>query len=104
MNRSKAAAFTITELVVGAGVFAIISVAVISFLSMSTRLIGRNLTTNHSHDSVRASTQRMLAELHGASSAFTLVDFNGTTYTDVASPSPTPDRDQLSQLFLSQRL
>jgi len=103
MSRSTRSAFTLPELIVGAGVLAIFSLAVFAFLSLSSRLVGRNLTTNHSHDSVRASTQRMLAELHSSGSAFTLVDYNGSVYSEVTSPTPTADRDQLSQLFLSQR-
>jgi len=101
--RTRSQAFTLTELIVAAGVFGILSIAIITFLSTSTRLVGRNITTNHSHDSVRASTQRMLAELHSAGSAFTLIDFTGSAYNEISAPSATTDRDQLSRLFLSQR-
>jgi len=102
MRRLRTAAFTLPELTIGAVVFSFTALMAAAFLASSARLVGRNFTTNHSHDTVRNSSQRLLADLHNAGSGFRLLDFNGTAYTD-ATPSVTADRDQLSQLWLSQR-
>ncbi len=103
MLRVQRSAFTLPELLIAAGVLGILVAGIMAFLATSTRLVGRNITTNHSHDSVRSSTQRMLNELHESGSAFTLINYDGSVYSEISSPAATSDRDQLSQLFLSQR-
>jgi hypothetical protein len=102
MHRFRSAAFTLPELLIGAVVLGFTALMAAAFLASSARLVGRNFTTNHSHDTVRNTSQRLLADLHNAGSGFRLLDFNGTAYTD-ATPAVTADQDQLSQLWLSQR-
>jgi len=94
--RRARAGFTIVELLMAAGIFGTVSLALLSFTSTSVRLIIRNLATNHSHETLRTSGQRMLADLHNAASRFRLVNFNGTTYTDVPVPVATSNQDPIS--------
>ena len=69
---------------------------ILTYASMSLRMVARNLTVNHGHDVARASYERLLSDLHDASSQFTLfnVTVSGTvtTYTDV-SPTFTSSSD-----------
>lgn len=85
-----------------AGIVGIISLVLIAYTSTSMRLIIRNLATNHSHDNIRISTQRMLADLHEAGSRFVLVNFDGTTYTDSASAASS-DVDTMTSKNISSR-
>ena len=66
------------------------------------RLVGRNLATNHSHQSMRTSDQELLYNLHASASAFVLITFNGTTYAD-ATPTASTDQDPYTQEYLSTR-
>jgi len=95
-------AFTLVELLIAAAIFSLVTVALLAFGATSSRLIARNLATNHSHETMRVSDLALLRGLHDASSPFRLVDFDGTTYTD-ASPTATTDQDALTQQFASTR-
>jgi hypothetical protein len=101
MNRSRHA-FTLAELVIAMLVFSMVSVGLFSFASASLRLVGRNLATNHSHESMRISGQTLLNELHDSASAFRLVDFDGTNYTD-SSPTVSADQDAYTKQYASSR-
>ena len=94
--RNKSHAFTITEIMVAATVFVILAMGVLTYASMCTRMIYRNLTVNHGHDVARGSLERMLYDLHNSASQFTLFDISTsgttTTYTDV-SPTYTASSD-----------
>ncbi len=94
--------FTLVELLVTAGVVGIISLVLIAYTSTSMRLIIRNLATNHSHDNIRVSTQRMLSDLHEAGSRFVLVNFDGSNYTDTASAASS-DVDTMTGKYISNR-
>ena len=48
------AAFTITETMVVAAVTVIIAMGILTYATMSMRMIYRNLTVNHGHDAARA--------------------------------------------------
>lgn len=102
MKRQTHSAFTIVELLISAGVFAGVTVALMSYSHTAIRLVSRNLATNHSHEAVRIAELQMLDHLHEAASAFRLFTFNGTTYTD-ATPTASTDQEPLSQKFVSSR-
>lgn len=94
--------FTLLELLVSTAIFSTVALGVVAFMGTSMGLIIRNLSTNHTHDTIRGSGTRLLTELHGAASRFRLLNFDGTNYTD-ASPTATSDRDTLTQQFTSTR-
>ena len=100
MKRPQPAAFTLAELLIAMLVFSGVSIGLLSYSQTTLRLVSRNFATNHSHDSVRISELQMLHDLHTAASPMTLVNFDGTNYTDVA-PVATSDQELLSQQFLS---
>lgn len=102
MKRLRPHAFTLVELIVATAVFAGVTVAMLTFSSVAVRLFARNLSVNHSHDSIRIADQDMLRDLHDAASAFRLMSFDGTTYTDI-SPAATTDVDKLTGKFVSAR-
>src|SRR5438105_3943615 len=102
MCRARFQAFTIVELAISIGVFSMVSIALLAFGATSSRLIARNLATNHSHETMRISDLALVHDLHGSASAFRLVDFDGTTYTD-SNPTATTDQDILTQLYASTR-
>lgn len=102
MKRPKHSAFTLVELLIATGVFAGVTVALLSYSQTAIRLVSRNLATNHSHEAVRISELQMLEDLHEAASPFRLFTFDGTTYTD-ATPAVTTDQEPLSQKFVSSR-
>jgi prepilin-type N-terminal cleavage/methylation domain-containing protein len=101
MTRSSRG-YTLVELIVAVAVFAGVTAGLMSYILTSLRLIARNLSVNHSHDSVRTSDLRMLRDLHLSASAFTLMSFDGTNYTDL-SPAATSDVDPLTQKLISGR-
>ncbi len=102
MKRSTLHAFTIVELIVATAVFAGVTVALMTFSQTSMRLFARNLSVNHSHEAVRTSDLQMLRDLHDSASDFVLMNFDGTTYTDL-SPAYTTDVDPLTQRLISAR-
>lgn len=102
MRPRRSLAFTLVEILIAMAIFSVISIALIAFGSTSVRLIARNLATNHSHETMRVSDLALLNDLHDAASPFRLVDFNGTTYTDVTTTATT-DQDSLTQQFISTR-
>ena len=102
MKRSALHAFTIVELIVATAVFAGVTVALMTFSQTSLRLFARNLSVNHSHEAVRTSDLQMLRDLHDSASDFVLMNFDGTTYTDL-SPANTTDVDPLTQRLISAR-
>lgn len=102
MRRLSQHAFTLVELIVATAVFAGVTVALMTFSQTSLRLFARNLSVNHSHDSVRIADQQMLRDLHNAASDFRLMSFDGTTYTDIITV-PTTDVDKLTQKIVSDR-
>jgi len=95
-------AFTLVEMLLAMGIFSMVTIGLVAFGSTSVRLIARNLATNHSHETMRISDLALLNDLHDAASPFRLVDFNGTTYADVAATA-TADQDALTQQFISTR-
>lgn len=102
MKTSTRAGFTIVELIVAAAVFTGVTVALMTFTQTAVRLIARNFSVNHSHEAVRTSDLQLLRDLHLSASAFRLMSFNGTTYTDL-SPAVTTDVDPLTQKLISER-
>ena len=102
MQRLRQQAFTLAELIVATAVFAGVTVALMTFSQTTLRLFARNLSVNHSHDSVRIADQQILRDLHNAASNFRLMSFDGTTYTDV-TPSVTTDVDKLTGKLISTR-
>jgi len=101
MLRTRSA-FTLVEMLVALAVFSMVSVGLFAFTATSLRLVGRNLATNHSHEVMRISDQELLYNLHASATAFTLITFNGTTYSD-ATPTVTADQDAFTQQYISTR-
>lgn len=102
MNRPNTQAFTVVEMLIATSIFAFVTVAMLAFSSTSLRMISRNLATNHSHESMRSSGQLMLRDLHASASAFRLIDFNGTNYSD-STVSVTTDKDSQTEMLASSR-
>lgn len=102
MQRSGKHGFTLIELLVATAIFAGVTVAMMTFSQTSLRIFARNLSVNHSHDSIRIADQQLLRDLHNASSNFRLMSFNGTNYTDI-NPSVTTDLDKLTGKLISDR-
>ena len=100
--RLRPPAFTLVELLIAAAIFSTITIALLSFGATSSRLIARNLATNHTHEVVRVSDLALLRDLHDSASPFRLFDFDGTNYAD-ANPTPTTDQDALTQQYASTR-
>jgi type II secretory pathway pseudopilin PulG len=101
--RRHSIGFTLAELLVSAGIVGVISLVLFAYTSTALRLVARNFATNHSHDNIRISSQRMQSELHESSSKFTLVNFDGTTHTEVTNVVATTDADNFTQLKISER-
>lgn len=101
-SKTAQSGFTLTELLVGTSIFSLVMIGLISFSSFAIRMISRNLATNRTHEVVRISDLQLLRHLHEAGSAFRLVTFDGTTYTD-ASPAATADVDATSGRLISTR-
>jgi hypothetical protein len=102
MRRGTFHAFTLVEMLISASIFSTVTIALLSFGSTSSRLIARNLATNHSHETMRVSDLTLLRDLHDSASPFRLLDFDGTTYAD-ANPTPTTDLDAFTQRLASTR-
>jgi len=102
MRRRHPLAFTLVEMLISIAIFSTVSIALLAFGSTSSRLIARNLATNHSHETVRVSDLALVRDLHNSACAFRLVDFDGTNFTD-STPTPTTDQDALTQLYASTR-
>ena len=102
LPRRRCDAFTFLETMFASAVFAAVTVGLLTFSHTAVRLIARNLSTNHSHEIVRISDQRLLQDLHDSASPFRLITFDGTTFAD-ATVSATTDTDTLSQKLISTR-
>src|SRR5690349_14977229 len=102
MKVHKSSAFTLIEMLLTLGGVGVLSLGLILFTSTSARFVARNLATNHSHEATRTSSQTLLTELNDSASAFRLIDFDDTTYTDVKT-SPTTEKDKLSGQWISTR-
>lgn len=102
ISRRSHSAFTLVEVLIAAVIAAALGVGLLLYSTFATRLISGNMATNHSHDTVRVSIERMMYDMHGAASSLRLVNFDGTTYTD-ATPTATSDQDPLSGQYLSTR-
>ncbi|MDB6152898.1 MAG: hypothetical protein JWL90_1351 [Chthoniobacteraceae bacterium] len=95
-------AFTLVEVIVATAVFSIISVALLGFMSMSMKMVSRNLATNHSHNEARLAASRLFNDLHSAASVFTLVNYDGSSNSDISTTISNPVAvDTLSGLTLS---
>ena len=91
MHRPRSA-YTLVEMLFAIAIFGMVSVGLFTFATASLRLVGRNLATNHSHEVMRISDMELLHSLHASASAFQLIAFDGTTYTDL-TPTVTTDQD-----------
>jgi prepilin-type N-terminal cleavage/methylation domain-containing protein len=101
MSRIRSA-YTLVELLIAMAMFSMVSVGLFSFASVSLRMVGRNMATNHTHEVMRISDQELLYNLHASASAFQLMTFDGTNYAD-ASPTVTTDQDPFTQQYISAR-
>lgn len=90
------------ELLMAMGIVGTLTLILVAFTSTSMRLVGRNLATNHSHDNIRVSAQRMLADFHESASPFELVNFDGTTYSEITEVASS-DTDAMTQRLISAR-
>jgi hypothetical protein len=87
---------------VATSIFSLVLAGLAAFSAFSIRMISRNLATNHTHEVVRISDLQFLRYLHEAGSAFQLVNFDGTNYTDF-NPAVTTDVDGATGRFVSER-
>lgn len=95
-------AFTLAELLVATLVFGIMSGGLVLYTSSALRMVARNFATNHSHETVRGSLERMFHEVHDSASRFQLMTFDGVKYTDVTA-TVTGDKDAYTQQYISNR-
>ncbi len=84
------------------GCVGVLSLGLLLFTSTSSRFVARNLATNHSHEATRISSQTLLTELNDSASSFRLINFNGTTYSDVDSTGST-EVDKLNGQYIGTR-
>jgi hypothetical protein len=102
MKRSSTAAFTLMEIMIASAVSAGIAIALGCFSLVSARLAGRNLASNHGHASIAIANQRLLRDLQASGSAFQLMNYDGTNFTDV-TPTASADQDPMTLQTLSNR-
>jgi prepilin-type N-terminal cleavage/methylation domain-containing protein len=102
MKFKRNGGFTLAEMLVAAAVGAVVSLGLVSFSWVSARLSARNLAFNHGTAALTGTANRLTKDLQGSGSIFTLVDFNGTGYTD-STVSMSSDVDPLSGQYLSTR-
>lgn len=95
-------AFTLAEMIIAAAVSVILSVGFMIYTSSALRMMIRNLATNHSHETARASLDRVLSQVHNSADRFQLINFDGTNYSDVTA-TVSSDADSLSQQYISNR-
>lgn len=98
MKRIKG--FTLVEMLVTVSLLSVVTGGLFTFAYMSSRMISRNLATNHSHEATRISSLSMLNELKGAASAFRLI--NADTYEDIVV-NRGKDMDDLTGEVISTR-
>ena len=101
-NSAGSAGFTLVEMLMAISIFTVVTAGLVSFSSFTTRTIARNLATNRTHETVRISNLQFLRYFHESASAFRLLDFNGTTYTDT-TPAGTSDQDATTGRYASTR-
>jgi len=102
MKRSSNAGFTLLELTIASAVSAGVAIALGSFSLISARLAGRNMAANHGHSSIATANQRLLRDLQASGSAFQLMNYDGSTFTDVM-PTVSADQDPMTGQILSNR-
>lgn len=102
MKCSSNAGFTLLELTIASAVSAGVAIALGSFSLISARLAGRNMAANHGHSSIATANQRLLRDLQASGSAFQLMNYDGTTFTDVL-PTASADQDPMTGQTLSKR-
>lgn len=101
-SKTPAKGYTLVELLISTLIASLLGAGLLLYSSSALRMISRNLATNRSHDAVRGSLERILSDLHNAASTFSLVNFDGTSYSDVA-PSVTSNQDPYSLQYISAR-
>ena len=84
------------------GCVGVLSVGLLLFTSTSSRFVARNLATNHSHEATRISSQTLLTELNDSASSFRLINYNGTTFSDVNSTG-SAEVDKLNGQYIGTR-
>jgi hypothetical protein len=84
------------------GLVGVVGLALLMFTFASSRFVARNLATNHSHEATRLSSQTLLKELHGAASAFELIQATDTTFAEVTAAN-TSEVDNLTKRNISTR-
>jgi len=102
MKRTSQAGFTLMELMIASAISASVAIALGSFSLVSARLAGRNLASNHGHSSIAIANQRLLRDVQASGSSIQLMNFDGTTFTDVTA-SASADQDPMTGQTLSVR-
>jgi type II secretory pathway pseudopilin PulG len=102
MKSLKQSGFTLAELLVAATVGVAITLGMVSFSWSASRLGAKNLAYNHGASSFTQASNRLVKDAQSSASIFTLVDFNGSTYTD-SSATVSSDKDPLTSQYLSAR-
>ena len=102
MKSFRQSAFTLAELLVAATIGVAITLGMVSLSWSASRLGAKNLAYNHGALSFTQASNRLVKDAQSSASIFTLVDFNGTTYTDSAA-AVTGDQNPLTLQYMSAR-
>jgi type II secretory pathway pseudopilin PulG len=102
MKSNRNAGFTLTETMIAAVIAIGVALGMVSFTWASARLGAKNLAYNHGNAAFTQACNRLVKDCQASASTFTLVDFNGTTYTD-STVSISADQDPLTLQYLSSR-
>jgi type II secretory pathway pseudopilin PulG len=85
--KSHRAAFTIAEIMVSAGVFAIASVAIYQVLNTGVVLAARNSAVNLAHQQTRQAADRLMRDIHNSISVPVLLDVNRVALPNSVGPA-----------------
>ncbi len=89
-------------MVIASAIAGIMGAGIVLYSNASMRMVARNMATNHSHEVARGTFDRMLNDLHGASSRFNLLTFDGTNFVSSSATSGS-DLDLYTQQYITPR-
>lgn len=80
-HRAAHAAFTLTEVLVACAVWCILGIAVFGFIQVATVLFTKNISTNYSHNKLRAALEEITDRVQTTVDLPTLITSSGTAVT-----------------------
>ncbi len=102
MKSLNKSGYTITELVVAMTIGLGVTLGMVSLSWATSRLSAKNLAYNHGSGAFTQAANRLVKDIQSSGSIFTLVNFDGTSYTDSTTTVST-DLDPLSGQYISSR-